>query len=156
MTYGNIVRNVKGWKLQAILHFTLCTRRERPKLYRPNPGRQQKVTLTTTLTLVGVVRTPERNLSAHWSRRSINVNMDDSKYTARSSSWNTSLKKSIIQVHLKTVENENGPTYEHTIYFSGVKSKSVLFSKHIVTAKQPLYRPITDPECSRRLRLSDF
>lgn len=59
MTYGNITGNVKGRKLQAILHFTLCARRDSPNLYRPNPLRQQKVTLTTTLKLVGVVHLKE-------------------------------------------------------------------------------------------------
>jgi hypothetical protein len=51
---------------------------------------------------------------AHWSWRSINVDMNESKYRARRSSWNTSLKQLIIQVHLKMLENENGPIYEHT------------------------------------------
>jgi len=80
--------------------------------------------------------------------------MDDSEYRVRSSSWNSSLKQSItrIQVHLKMLENEN----DHTIYFSGVKSKSVPCSEHTAKAKQNLYKPITDPEGSKRLRLSDF
>ena len=149
MTYGNIVRYVKGWKLQAILHFTSCARRQCPNLYRPNPGRQRKVTLTTALTLVEVTHVKEI-----W--RSINVNMDDSKYRARSSSWNTSLKQLILQIHLKMLEYINGPIYDNTTYFSGVKSKCVLCGKHTATAKQLLYRRITDPEGSRRLRLSDF
>ena len=51
---------------------------------------------------------------AHWSWRSIKVSMNDSKYRARGSSWNTSLKQVIIHVRLKMLENENGPTYEHT------------------------------------------
>ena len=49
---------------------------------------------------------------------------------------------------------------KHTTYFSGVKSKSVLCSKHgpkkTAKTKQHLYRPMTGPEGSWRLRLPDF
>jgi hypothetical protein len=62
----------------------------------------------------------------------------------------------IIQIHLKKQENENGPINENTTFFSGVKSNSVLCSKDTAKAKQPLYRPIRDPEGYGTLRSSDF